>query len=473
MGMFGIDGLASGLNTSSMINQLMQVEAMPQTLLKQRQSTQQSFVSALQGLNTRVASLAEAATKAAKPASWQAYTATASDTSATVTTHGNAQPGSLSFSVDAVAQSQMSVSAKVPDDGSLLTGEPPALTVRTADGQFVTVSPTTGSLNDIAKAINNSPETGVRATVVRVSGTEAGAEPEFRLQFTGSSTGTTGAFGVYAGTSDQLEGLDPAALATHRIDGNQVRAATDAVVTLWKGVDGLEEQFVQSSNTFTNLMTGVDVTVNAVTAPSDPPVTVTVARDDEALTSMVSGVVGALGVVLSDIASRSATTTTSNANGGSTVTGGVFTGDSTVRNIQSRLASAMSMPVGGESPSAVGIMIGRDGTITFDKEVFGAAMAADPARTQAMVTEMAQRVADVASGFSDKYDGTLTRRIESQQGQIRSMTDQIEGWDRRLELRRANLQRTYAALEVTLSNLSSQSNWLAGQLGSLPSYNNS
>ena len=36
MGSMGIDGIVSGLDTTSLINSLMQVEAMPQTLLKQK-----------------------------------------------------------------------------------------------------------------------------------------------------------------------------------------------------------------------------------------------------------------------------------------------------------------------------------------------------------------------------------------------------------------------------------------------------
>ncbi len=47
------------------------------------------------------------------------------------------------------------------------------------------------------------------------------------------------------------------------------------------------------------------------------------------------------------------------------------------------------------------------------------------------------------------------------------MGTRIEDWDRRLAVRKEGLQRTYAALEVTMSNLTSQSNWLAGQLETL------
>lgn len=460
MASFGIDGLVSGLDTTSLITQLMQVEAMPQTLLKSKQSGAQTFVSALQALNARVASLAENATKVAKPASWDAYAATSSATSVSATTTTGAQPGSLTFTVDSVATSRVAVSAAVPDDGSLVTGLPPAVTVRKLDGTLVTVQPTSGSLADIAKALNDAADAGVKATVVRVTN---GETPTYRLQLTGTTTGSDGNFKVFAGTADEVTaGTAP------RLDTTLVRAATDATVTLWKGVAGLERSFTQSSNTFSGLMSGVDVTVSTVTAPDEDPVTVTVAQDTAALKKLASGLVGSLGVVLSEISSRTAIATKTNADGTTTVTGGLFTGDSAVRGLRQQLTEAASYAVGDVSPSTVGFVLGKDGTFTFDEAVFDAALAADPARVQAVISGLAQRLGDVATAASDKYEGSLTLKIQGQERLVRDMGTQIEDWDRRLAVRRESLQRTYSALEVTLSRLQSQSSWLAGQLGSLP-----
>ncbi len=458
MASLGIDGLVSGLDTTSLINQLMSVESAPQTLLKAKQSTTQTFVSALQALNSKVSSLGDAATKAATAASWSAWSASSSATGATATAGSTAQAGSLSFSVDAVATGQVSLSAAVADDGSLVPGVPTAVTVKAADGTLVTVSPTSGSLQDIAAALNAAADSGVKATVVRVSG---GTSPTYRLQLTGTTTGAAGSFEVYAGDSAAVT----AGTAT-RVDTAQVRAASDASITLWKGTPQAQT-FTQSSNTFTGLMTGVDVTVSAVTAAGAEPVTITVAQDAAAVTSLASGLVAQLGLVLSEISSRTATTTKTNSDGTTSVTGGVLSGDSSVRSAQQSILSVASAPVDGRSPSEVGIIIGRDGTFSFDEAKFTAALAADPARTQSMVTQIAQRVADVATGLSDKYTGALTQKITGQQSLVSDIGSQIDNWDVRLELRRASLQATYSALEVTLSGLKSQSSWLSSQLASL------
>ena len=68
-----LDGLASGLDTTALISSIMQVDAIPQTLLKNKSSDIQSMVSALQGLNTKVAALATQATAAAKPGALDLY----------------------------------------------------------------------------------------------------------------------------------------------------------------------------------------------------------------------------------------------------------------------------------------------------------------------------------------------------------------------------------------------------------------
>lgn len=446
MGSLGIDGLVSGLDTTSLINQLMQVEAAPQTLLKSKQSATSTLVTALQSLNTKVASLADSAATAAKPASWTAFRATSSATSVTATAGAGAQASALTFRTDAVAASQVSL----VDPAALGSS---AFTVKVGD-KLTTVTAASGSADDIAAALNKAGA-GVSATAVR---TGTGTPATYTLQLTGADTGAAGAFQVFAGTKAQVEAGSATAVPL-----TKVRDAADAKITLFAGSPA-EQQVSSSTNTFAGLMTGVDLTVSKVEAD---PVTVTVARDDAALKKLASGLVGALGVVLSEITSRTATTTSTGADGKTVVAGGLFAGQSAVRELQQAVQSAASYPVNGFSPSEAGISIGKDGTFTFDDAKFTAALAADPAKVQGIVSGLAERVAKVAKGASDSIDGTLTLKIKGQQGLVQDLGKQISDWDTRLELRREGLQKTYSALEVTLSSLQSQSSWLAGQLAGL------
>ncbi len=74
----------------------------------------------------------------------------------------------------------------------------------------------------------------------------------------------------------------------------------------------------------------------------------------------------------------------------------------------------------------------------------------------------------MAGAASDKVDGTITTAITGRTGSIGRLNDSIEAWDLRLELRRTALTRQFTALETALSQMNSQSNWLAGQINSLP-----
>ncbi len=83
---------------------------------------------------------------------------------------------------------------------------------------------------------------------------------------------------------------------------------------------------------------------------------------------------------------------------------------------------------------------------------------------------MAQNIADAADQASDPVDGSITTQITSEQNVIRDYTAQIAAFEDRMTLRQQTLQTQYAALETALGSLKSQSDWLASQLASLPTY---
>lgn len=453
---FAIDGLVSGLDTTGMIESLMKVEANPQALLVQKKTNAEKILTALQGLNTKTASLAEAAKAAAKATSWDIRKATSSSDAAVATATAGAAVGTVTFSVDALATSQISLSDSFPDPADLMGGSA-SLTLRSADGTLTEITPGKSDWASITKAINDS-DSGVKATAVRVSD---GEPPEYRLQLTGTKTGETSSFELFAGTAAQVEAgsVEPLALGV-------VRAASDAQITLWKGSD-VAVSFKQASNTFVGLMDGVDVTVAKVTKADDAPVTITVGQDDAAVKKLGSDLVAQLNLVLSEITSRTSTTTTTDSSGKTLVAGGLLSGDGATRALQQALISAGSRPVDGLSPSTAGIELGRDGTFTFNATKFAELLASDPAAAQRMVAGVAAAVDAVATATSDKIDGSLTQKITNHESNIKSMGEQISDWDRRLEVRRSGLQRTWSALEVTLSNLNSQQSWLTSQLASL------
>lgn len=459
-----IDGLISGLKTTDLINSLMQVEAAPQTMLKAKVTKTETLVSALQALNSKVASMRTSAATAAKDSSWLAVKATSSDTSVTAKAAAGAAVSSLSFTVGAVASRQTSVSPAVTSLADVFGGAVPAsATIVTGSGADAKVTnlDLTGvtDLAGLASKINASGS-GVGATVVKVSDTQS------RLQLTGTTTGAVGKFDLYQGTvtAGDITGPTPPTATIARADA--ITQAQDAQITLWPGTTAAQV-VTSSTNTLSGVVSGLDVTVSAVTAPAGAATTVTVGRDDTALKALASDLVANVTTVLSEITSRTRTTTTKADDGRDLISGGVLSADSAVRNLADAVLRAASGPVDGISPSSIGIVIGKDGTITYDEALFTTALTADPAKVQKVVTAVAERLEAVGKEQSDSADGILSLKIKGQQSYRDALNDQVDNFDVRLALRRAALEKTYASLEVSLSNLNAQSSWLTSQLAQL------
>ncbi|TFB95980.1 flagellar hook-associated protein [Cryobacterium adonitolivorans] len=430
-----IDGLISGQDTTTLINNLIAVEAIPQTLLKGKVSAAQNYTTAVQALNTKVAALADTATAAAKPASYNLYSATSSSSQVTATTSTGIAAGVLDVTVSRLAQNQVSVT------GALTAWPDSTLTFTNAGGTATVITPASGSLDDVVTAVNTAG-LGITATKVAV-----GADG-YRLQFSSTAPGAAAAFSVTGGT----------------VPTTQVKAAQDAQVTLWAGTSA-EQVITSGTNTFANLLPGLDVTVSAV---STTPATLTVARDDTAITAIAAGLVTGLNDIFALISSRTAVSTTTDSTGKSVTTAGLFAGDGTIRTVRQNLITSASMPVDGRSPSEIGISLTKTGTLEFDAEKFAAALAKDPAGVMKTVQEISGRVAGAAAVASDKYDGTLTATITSQQSQVRTMGLEISDWDLRLTAKRTSLERVYTAMESRLGELKAQSSWLTSQIASLP-----
>lgn len=448
----GLSGLSSGLDTSGIITKLMSVESAPQTALKSTLSTTTAYRTALQSLNSSVAAIATSATSAAKAGALASFTASSDVSSVSAKASSTASTGSVSFTVDRLAQAQVSVSGTMtvwaaPTDGTTT----PSITIQVGGDTAKTVKAASTNLDDVVSAINGSG-TGVTATKIAVG--TANGTTQYRLQLRGV-TGDGNGFNVYQGADTSASPL-----AT-----TQTQAAQSAQITLYKNVPGAEQQVSSASNTFANLITGVDVTVSAV---STTAATVSVAADSTAATTSAQTLTAGLITLFSGIASASAITTTTSAGGSTSATSGsVFTGDSAVRNLKDALLSAVSGAVDGKSPSSIGINLTKDGTITFDSAKFSAAMASDPTGTTAMFQTIAGRVSTAATGASDSYTGTLTQKVTSQQTTESSLTKQISDWDTRLATIQAQYTTQFNALEVALNSLSSQSSYLTSQINGL------
>ena len=449
-----LPGLASNLDTAAIIKALMDVQAIPKTLLEGKKADKQLIIAQLQSLNSNVQAIGTSAGNLTTPESLAQQVARSSSDAVSVTAGTAAAPVSASIVVDQIATRHAVVTAAQ----TAWTDDPPVLTLKTSAGELIEITAESTSLQDVARALN-SADAGVTATVVSAGKDGAGA-PLFRLQITSTETGADGSFILYRGDAAAVTAntaVDVAAEAGAAV----VNTGQDAQVRLWAGTDA-EQVLTSASNTFAELFPGVDVTVATAGAA---PVTITVAPDLQARTRAVSTFVTQIASTLANIARGSTATPPTSAGG--TTTLGVFTGDATVRALRRALEDAVQFPVDGVSPSTIGISFDKNGVLSFDSAAFTAAMEADPAAVTALVNGVAARVEQTATSFSDKYDGMLTARITGQEDEVGALGEQIERWELRLEQRKATLQRTYAAMETMLSRMQSQSDYLTSQLNAL------
>lgn len=436
-----ISGLGSGLDTAGIINQLMQLEAISQSRLQSRVRTEETSLKALQSLNTKFAALATKATDTGKADAWSTLKASSSLTGVTVAATSSAAPTTISVTVDKVAlghQLGFTTPAALTD---VVTTGSTTVTLDRLDGTTVAVETGDGTLQGLVSALNDPANaTGVRASAVKV------ADGSYRLLVESTATGAASDFAL-----TNLDGTD-------LLGGATARAGQDAQLSLGAGITA-----TSTTNTFTDLFPGVSVTL-AANAQTGTAGTITLERDPAALSTSMKSLVDDINALLTEIDKGTAYNEASKAKG-------VLGGDSAVRSARMALVSAI-YPGDGTSMSALGLEVDRYGKLVFDEKKFGDAYAADPAAVATAFGStgdgFAARVTKVAEQASDKYTGTITSSITGRTKGIERLNDSIEAWDARLELRRTTLTRQFTALETALNAMNSQSSWLAGQIGSLP-----
>jgi flagellar hook-associated protein 2 len=436
-----VSGLVSGLDTATIISQLMQVEAISQSRIKSRMATEQSNVKSLQELNTKLAALATTAEKIGKVTGWNPVIATSSSDKVTVVGGPAATTGTVSLTVGRLAQAHSLAFTDPAAMTDVVTTGSTKVKLDLLDGTAAREIDTgDGTMSGLVRGIN-AAGTGLQASTVKLD------DGSYRLRVSSATTG---------GASDfTLTNLDGSAF----LGGATTTKGQDAEITV--GSDVLHS----ATNSFTGTVNGLDITLQPGVAVNTA-IEVTVARDTTTLTKSVKELVDAVNSALTDIDKLTAY------NSG-TKKSGVLAGDTAVRGVRTALLESV-YPADGGSMASMGIQTDRYGKLVFDEAKLTAALAADPAAVTTAFARtttdgFAARVQGVAKGASDSIDGTVTSAIQGRTAGIDRMQDSIEDWDLRLSLRRDTLTRQFTGLESALSRMNSQSSWLTGQLNALSS----
>lgn len=460
---FGVSGLMSGLDTESIITQMMTVERRPILLLQQQEAAYQSKISAFGTLKGVLAELQTAAAALKETDLFAGFSASSANTTVlTASASDTAMAGTYQVTVDVLAQAQnrsspaFAASTEVVGTGTL------TIQVGTNDAVDVTIDGTNNTLAGIAQAINDS-DADVTASVVN------NGLGEYFLTLASKETGLSNTISLTMvdgdGDIDNDSGLSQlyySAITPHTMTVTQ--AAANAELT----VNGIDVQ--RAENTIDDLLEGVTLTLK--TADAGNPFEVKVSRDVASVTSKIKSFIEKYNSALAALK----TLQTSDPE---TKTVGPLQGDSTSRILQRRMQSLLSTEVEGiassvNSLSELGVSADEDGVLSFDSAVFTTAYE----ENRAEVVNFFTQTTEGSEGFANQWDDFLDSYLSSTTGflpakeeglnrSIEHIEDQVERIEFRLVKREENLRRQFESLELLLGQFQNTSGILSQQLDAL------
>lgn len=335
-------GIASGLDTQSIIAALSSINQRPISLLEKKRAEFSSLRKRYEELETKLETLRTKARDLATAKDFLAFAASSANTNVVkATANGSAGVGAFDVTVNTMAKAQVSASNGFADFETTSAGTG---TIQiTVDGTQHAISIGTGqdTLEGIRDRIN-AAGIGVSATIVS-SGT--GATP-YQLVLQSEETGTDSAFTV------DLSSF------TGSLSFTTQQAATNASVT----VNGMT--FQRQTNTISDVVPGVTLDLVSTSAS---PVSISVTTDLEEIKKRVQGYVDAHTDLVNFVNNNIKAVNDK---------GGPFNGESTVRGIKNRLLSQITSagyPGGSlKSLAEIGVKLQNDGTLTFDSAKFDA-----------------------------------------------------------------------------------------------------
>jgi flagellar hook-associated protein 2 len=456
--LLNVGGLASGLDTNSIVDQLMAIERQPRTKLDTRAALVATKQSVLADFQSRLRAVESAAQDLRSVTLWaQSQSASSSDPTriaATIVPGSGAGIGGYQVEVSQLANAaQRTYSFASPASGGTIT----------IDGHDTTVA-AGASIGDLVSAIN----TDANATVYAAA-TDGGT-----LVLSARRTGDTGS-GFIAVTDGTGSLTEQAAKAKQ---GRDAQFAVD-------GVAGSS-----SSNDVTNAIAGVRLSLAGVTTTSGP-VTVTVgapSSDTDAVKQRLQAFVDVYNSTVDAIRARLDERTVQNPTTAADQQAGMLNGESTLEDILARMRQAIYTPVAGlpsgmSSLADLGISTGdasstisRDaleGKLTLDAAKLDDALASNPSGVRDLLAGPANaggwaRSFEAIVHNADTTGGTLDVQITGADAELKRLQSEMADMDDRLNLKEQTLRAQFTAMETALSQSQAQGQWLSGQIASLP-----
>jgi flagellar hook-associated protein 2 len=449
-----LSGLVSGIDTGSIIDQLMTIEKIPRTKITNDQAATTKRQGLLQDISTKLTSLRFANDDLKSALTWlDTQSVESADTSKfTVTRTAGAAPGGYDVSVNQLA------SAERQTYGFVAPTADGTLDIANADGTArVSVPVKAGAdLDDVVGAINSNSNSGLYA--VNVNGS---------LVLSSKTTGDAGGFSVSgSGLGSQTE----------RVAGQNAKVTINGT------------SYERQTNTITDAMPGVSITLKGKTSGTDT-VGLTVGApgpDKDQIVAKVKAFVTAYNDVVTATRADLKDEPVVNASTSDDVQKGTLFGDSGLSTMLSQFRTTLSNAVDGlsgtyKSMTDLGVSTGAasatinqdslDGKLTFDETKLRAALDADPQSVRKLLggatgtDGFAQSFSKILSNYQGS-GGLIQARIASATSDLSDLATKLTSFDARMDAKQALLQKQFTAMETALQSSQSSGSSLASFISS-------
>jgi flagellar hook-associated protein 2 len=428
-------GLATGLDTASIVAQLVEIRRRPVYRLENRRIDFQNQLAALSTLKTKLLALQAAAARLDTMGEFNALGVTSSHENILTATAGpSAATGSYEIIVQSLATARKDVSQGYGSVEDLVGQGTVWFTVGGVTTPLA-VGPDT-TLAEFKDLINSSID-GVSASLINDG---SGGNAHY-LVLRGDNEGTAGDYSLI--TSGLSGGIAPVMTNT--------QAAQDAQLT----VDDIP--VTAAGNHVDNVISGL--TLDLHQADPSTAVTILVDTDGQEVEDSVKAMVDAYNDLFGFIQEQSAPD-------------GDLHGHPTLRSVATRLRNIFTSPLESGLGSLtmlleVGITTGEDGQLLWNAEKFQSALMADMAGVRDLFIE---REGNPGKGYlintaidnmTDSVSGLFKISTDALNSKIRYADQTIERYERGIESYRLNLQTRFLAMERMVAQLQAQGNYLS------------
>jgi flagellar hook-associated protein 2 len=469
-----LTGMASGLDTDSIIQQLMQVESTKVTAVQKRQVQVTQHKTDLDNVRAALNKIKSAAADLSTASLWKPTQTTGSSdtTKLDVSVTGGAGIGGHSIQINRLASSaQHGYDFTSPTTAGKLTfyyGTGAGADTATGNSKITIDVAANASATDIATAINANDGAPVYAAVIKDGTAE-------KLVFSSRKTGEHSDFTV-----------DSSALAG-ALSADTDYDRTGMTLNASINIDGGPEKNPES-NIVDTAIPGVRVTLKGV---STSPVTVNTTQpavDTTAIAAKVKAFVDAYNGAVDSTRTQLTEKRDPKATTSSGLQQGQLFGDSQLNSMLGQLKNQMTQTLAGlglngladlgvgiPKASASGTVSddAKAGKLVIDSDALNTAINADYTKVRDLFSGKGttKGLSALMSSFVDgqtSSTGIITGRMNTDDTSLKDFTSQIDALNKRMDDEQTRMKAQFAAMEAAMSQSQTQQAWLSSQISSLP-----